>query len=53
MKTVWLDVQNHKDKYKNILKKEDIYPVDKMDIDPFLKITHPSVTSLLQSSDDL
>ena len=24
-----------------------------MDIDPFLKITHPSVTSLLQSSDDL
>jgi len=50
MKTIWEEFKQNKHQYKDILKEDDIYPGDKMDIDPFLHVTDPKVTALLQQS---
>ena len=50
IKTVWEEFKQNKQQYNNILREDDIYPVDKMDINPFYHITSLCVTSLLCQS---
>jgi hypothetical protein len=52
MKTVWEAWKSEVYDWKKLIKEDDIYPPDKMDIEPFLKITNPALTTSLLSSND-
>lgn len=50
MKTIWQACKDDKELQKHISMSDDLFPIDKMDVDPVLNLTDPAFTTLLKNN---